>query len=82
MSLMTNAGCLSRILGPICVSLLYTRYGTLVTMLFTLVLMIIPMIWLFILKNRLYIEDFKSKGVEMENASEGNRLQNEKNDIS
>ncbi|KAL7029135.1 hypothetical protein ACKWTF_006113 [Chironomus riparius] len=82
MGLMTNAGCLSRIFGPICVSMLYTRFGTLVIMLFTLVLMLIPMIWLFLLKDRLYIEDFKDRTVEMENMSERRNLQSEKDNIS
>ncbi|XP_070502562.1 major facilitator superfamily domain-containing protein 8-like [Chironomus tepperi] len=81
MGLMTNAGCLSRIFGPICVSMLYTRFGTLVIMLFTLVLMLIPMIWLFILKDRLYIEDFKNRTVEMEDMSERRNLQSEKDNI-
>jgi len=82
MGLMTNAGCLSRIFGPICVSMLYTRFGTLVIMLFTLVIMLIPMIWLFLLKDRLYIEDFKNRTVEMEDMSERRNLQSEKDNIS
>ncbi|KAG5684703.1 hypothetical protein PVAND_013917 [Polypedilum vanderplanki] len=66
MSLMTNAGCLSRIFGPICVSMLYARFGTRITMLFTLIIMIIPMVWLLFLKDRMLIEDFKDKTIEME----------------
>ena len=82
MGLMTNAGCLSRIFGPICVSMLYTRFGTLVIMLFTLVLMLIPMIWLFLLKDRLYIEDFKDRTVELEDISERRNSKSEKNNVS
>lgn len=69
MGLMTNAGCLSRIFGPICVSVLYSRFGTLWTMLFTLILMIIPMLGLLLLRDRLLIEDFKDKMIEMEESN-------------
>lgn len=66
MGLLTNSGCLSRILGPICISTLYYRFGTLYTMLFTLVIMLIPMIWLILLKDRLHIDEFKHKSPDME----------------
>lgn len=72
MGIITNAGCLSRITGPICIMFLYTRYGTFWTFFPMLILCLVPMIILIILKDRLYIENFKPadtnspKSIEME----------------
>lgn len=57
MGLMTASGCMSRILGPICVSVLYARYGTFWLSVVTALMMIIPMAWLILLRDRLYIEN-------------------------
>lgn len=46
MGLLTGAGCLSRVLGPVFVSYIYTRCGTYWTFGITTVMMIIPMVWL------------------------------------
>ena len=66
MGIITNAGCLSRITGPICVIWLYTKYGPSLTFSILLVITFIPMVCLFMLKNRLLVESFKPKSTEME----------------
>lgn len=80
MGFMTIAGCLSRILGPICVSLIYRRFGTLWTFTFTLVLMVLPMTWLLLLKDRLYVKEINNKTIELEDQSKNN-LKLSNNDI-
>ncbi|CAD7005944.1 unnamed protein product [Ceratitis capitata] len=60
MGLMTGAGCLSRVLGPVFVGVIYTRYGTYWTFGFTSVMMFIAMIWLLLSKNRLIPPSFDS----------------------
>jgi MFS transporter, ceroid-lipofuscinosis neuronal protein 7 len=70
MGLMTASGCLSRIFGPICVSVLYARYGTFWLSTVTAVMMIIPMVWLICLKDRLYVERNEIKSVEMQDLNE------------
>jgi ceroid-lipofuscinosis MFS transporter 7 len=81
MGIITNAGCLSRITGPICIMFLYTRYGTYWTFLSMLILCLVPMILLMILKDRLYIENFKPspKSVEMENLNPKSENENDIN---
>lgn len=73
---MTASGCLSRILGPICVSHLYTRYGIFWTFSTTAIMMIIPMCWLFLIRNRLYVESVHTKTVEMNEILTQNENQN------
>lgn len=75
MGLMTGAGCMSRILGPICVSVLYARYGTFWLSVVTALMMIVPMAWLILLRNRLYIKNTEIEPVEMQNVE---KLFNEK----
>lgn len=81
MGIITNAGCLSRITGPICVIWLYTKYGPLLTFSILLVITFIPMVCLFMLKNRLLVESFKPidspKSTEMEKLN----LKSDKNRI-
>lgn len=67
---MTGSGCLSRILGPICVSVLYAKYGTFWLSLTTSILMIIPMSWLILIRDRLYIKTVELKNVELEDLSQ------------
>lgn len=67
---MTASGCLSRIFGPICVSVLYANYGTLWLSIVTAVMMIVPMVWLMLLKDRLYIESIDEKSLEMKSLNE------------
>ncbi|XP_066596400.1 major facilitator superfamily domain-containing protein 8 [Prorops nasuta] len=67
MGLMTGAGCASRVLGPVFVSVIYTRYGTYHTFGITGVMLIVSMIWLQIVNQRLIpprIEDNKLKDKE------------------
>lgn len=59
--LMTASGCLSRIFGPICVSVLYARLGTYWLSTVTALMMIIPMTWLILLRDRLYVINSETK---------------------
>jgi ceroid-lipofuscinosis MFS transporter 7 len=65
MGLMTGSGCMSRVLGPVFVGIIYTRYGTIWTFGITSLMMIFPMIWLYVLRSRLLIPEFDGKSVEM-----------------
>lgn len=68
MGLFTAGGCVSRILGPIAVGSIYTRYGTSWTFGITMLMMVFPMIWLYILRDRLDVdENIAVKSVEMNN---------------
>ncbi|XP_053953843.1 major facilitator superfamily domain-containing protein 8 [Anastrepha ludens] len=70
MGLMTGAGCLSRVLGPVFVGVIYTRYGTYWTFGFTSVMMFAAMIWLLLSKNRLIPPNFdNSLDAEMQTPS-------------
>ncbi|XP_051175017.1 major facilitator superfamily domain-containing protein 8 isoform X2 [Leptopilina boulardi] len=53
MGLMTGAGCVSRILGPVCVGVIYNRYGTYHTFGVTGMTLVLCMIWLQIVDKRL-----------------------------
>ncbi|XP_075226310.1 CLN7/MFS domain-containing 8 isoform X2 [Lycorma delicatula] len=55
MGLLTGAGCLSRVLGPIFVSYIYTKFGTYWTFGITTAMMIIPMVWLQCVMDRIVI---------------------------
>lgn len=57
MGLMTGAGCLSRVMGPVFVSYIYTRYGTIWTFGITTVMMIASMVWLQVIEKRLKAPD-------------------------
>ncbi|CRL08149.1 CLUMA_CG020833, isoform A [Clunio marinus] len=66
MGLFTAGGCVSRIMGPVAVGSIYTRYGTSWTFGITCGMMVLPMIWLYILRHRLDV-DSVDVSVEMEN---------------
>lgn len=65
MGYFTAGGCVSRILGPVAVGSIYTRYGTSWTFGITCVMMVLPMVWLYILRDRLDIDAKSVKDVEM-----------------
>lgn len=65
MGLFTAGGCVSRILGPVAVGSIYTRYGTTWTFGITMLMMVFPMIWLYILRDRLNVDGIEAKLVEM-----------------
>ena len=68
MGIFTGAGCVSRIFGPLAVGSLYTRYGTTWTFTVTCLMMILPMIWLYLLRDRLITEEVDiKKTIEMKN---------------
>lgn len=53
MGFMTGSGCLSRVMGPVFVTYIYTEYGTNWTFGLTTVMMILIMLWLLIFNKRL-----------------------------
>lgn len=53
MGLMTGAGCASRVMGPVFVGLIYTRWGTYHTFGLTGFTLIIAMVWILIVDKRL-----------------------------
>lgn len=53
MGLMTGAGCASRVLGPIIVSVIYTRFGLYHTVGITGLILVLCMLWLQIINKRL-----------------------------
>ncbi|XP_054085670.1 major facilitator superfamily domain-containing protein 8 isoform X1 [Zeugodacus cucurbitae] len=70
MGLMTGAGCLSRVLGPVFVGVIYTRYGTYWTFGITSVMMFVAMIWLLVEKKRLIPPTFDNNmGAELQTMS-------------
>ncbi|XP_034189832.2 CLN7/MFS domain-containing 8 isoform X1 [Osmia lignaria lignaria] len=57
MGFMTGAGCASRVLGPIVVSVIYTRFGLYHTVGITGLILILCMLWLQIINKRLIPPD-------------------------
>lgn len=53
MGLMTGSGCLSRVMGPVFVTYIYTEFGTNLTFGFTTAMMVLSMIWLLWVSKRL-----------------------------
>lgn len=83
--LMTASGCLSRIFGPICVSVLYARFGTFWLSAITALMMIVPMTWLILLRNRLYAVGVKSEvkdPVELQSFNEKTKANGERKEHS
>ncbi len=80
MGLFTGAGCVSRIFGPLAVGSIYTRFGTSWTFKVTCVMMILPMVWLYFLRHRLYVEEVDIKTVEMKNLNGNGTLKAQNGD--
>lgn len=53
MGLMTGSGCLSRVLGPVFVSYVYTEFGTIWTFSITTGMMFAAMVWLHFVTSRI-----------------------------
>lgn len=68
---MTGSGCLSRVLGPIFVTYIYTEYGTIVTFGFTTIMMAACLLWLLYFNKRLIPEEITKES----NVEEGEELQ-------
>lgn len=68
MGLMTGAGCGSRVLGPVFVSVIYTRYGTYHTFGVTGMTLVVCMLWLQIVNERLVPPKAAVSSNEKENA--------------
>lgn len=65
MGLLTGSGCLSRVLGPVFVTYIYTEYGTIVTFGLTTVMMVVCLVWLLIFNKRLVAQEVvANKGTE------------------
>ncbi|PSN42316.1 Major facilitator superfamily domain-containing protein 8 [Blattella germanica] len=73
MGLMTGAGCLSRVMGPVFVSFVYTHYGTIWTFGITTVMMAVSMVWLQLVSKRLVAPELPSspRVVELQVRSSG-----------
>lgn len=77
MGLMTGSGCLSRVMGPVFVSYVYTELGTIWTFGMTTVMMAVSMIWLLIVQDRLIpIEETMAGPADIE-LQEINKLRDE-----
>lgn len=63
MGMITGSGCLSRIMGPVCVGFVYTRYGTYATFVGTAVMMLVAMVWMWLFRDRFVIEDLEKQTV-------------------
>lgn len=64
-SFLTVSGCASRIIGPLFVSLIYARFGTLWLSVSTGLMMVAPVIWLFFIQKRLDVQH-----IDLNNAKE------------
>lgn len=53
MGAMVGVGCLARVLGPVTVSVIYTRFGTIWTFILTTVLQVVLTAWLIINEKRI-----------------------------
>lgn len=53
MGLLTMSGCLSRVMGPVFISYIYTIYGTIWTFSLTAAMMVVSTILLFFMEKRL-----------------------------
>lgn len=60
MGLMTGSGCLSRFMGPVFVSYVYTILGTVWTFGITTAIMATSMVWLMFFQRRLVIPENKA----------------------
>lgn len=91
MGLMTGSGCLSRVMGPVFVSYIYTRLGTNWTFGMTTIMMAVALLCLWLYRDRLYppviVKDVELKDlnqIESNNTvgsvEEKERLQSEKLD--
>uniref|UniRef100_A0A336LTZ4 CSON004721 protein n=2 Tax=Culicoides sonorensis TaxID=179676 RepID=A0A336LTZ4_CULSO len=65
MGILTGAGCFSRVLGPIFISFVYTRFGTYYTFGSIAGLMIACMIWLWIVRDKLVPPVYQKTMTEM-----------------
>uniref|UniRef100_A0A2M3Z9I2 Putative transporter/transmembrane protein n=1 Tax=Anopheles braziliensis TaxID=58242 RepID=A0A2M3Z9I2_9DIPT len=61
MGLMTGSGCMSRALGPVFLSTIYTKYGLYWTFGSTAVMMAITMLWLWQMRQRLAPASYETK---------------------
>lgn len=69
MGLLTGSGCLSRVLGPVFVTYIYTEYGTIVTFGLTTFMMVACLVWLLIFNKRLVAQEVVVNG-SLENGEE------------
>lgn len=55
--MLTGSGCLSRVLGPVFVTYIYTEFGTVWTFGMTTIMMAVSMVWLLLFEKRLLTDD-------------------------
>lgn len=91
MGLLTGAGCLSRVLGPIFVSYIYTRFGTYWTFGITTVMMLLPMVWLHFVMDRIttaivcvspHFVDLKASPSQRQQQSQKNQPQRQETSVN
>lgn len=66
MGMITGAGCLSRIMGPVCVGFVYSRFGTYATFGGTTVMMVVAMLWMWWFRERLVVVEPEKVGTELQ----------------
>lgn len=64
MGFMTGSGCLSRVLGPVFVTYIYSEFGTRWTFGMTTIMMVLSMAWLLWFEKRLVTNDQMKPNVE------------------
>lgn len=57
MGMITGSGCLSRIMGPVCVGFVYTRFGTYPTFGGTAIMMVVAMLWMWWFRERFVVAE-------------------------
>lgn len=81
MSMITGAGCLSRIMGSVCVTFVYTRFGTYATFGGTAVMMMVALVWIWWFRQRFVVAELetmrKPTDVEMEVMSTATAVERE-----
>lgn len=87
MGLMTGSGCLSRFMGPVFVTYVYTRLGTVWTFGITTAIMVASMAWLLLFQRRLIVPEeqagqrLSAKGLNGEDAdADGKQEKNDDDD--
>lgn len=66
MGLLTGSGCLSRVMGPVFVTYIYTNLGTNFTFGLTTIMMALSMIWLLFVTKRLITKlQYEEAGTEL-----------------
>ncbi|XP_045467057.1 major facilitator superfamily domain-containing protein 8 [Harmonia axyridis] len=82
MGLLTGAGCLSRVLGPVCVTHIYEEYGTIWTFGITTAMMVATLLWLFYFEEEITpkeIVSMEEEGEELNNMASNKERKDQEN---